>query len=91
MNEETKSSDIYEHPYNDLIQEGNWYDHGTGIFELKQSRFGLWTSYDKEGKGIITALTKGGCYDGTVFHLHGVKHGFPETSTSYDGVVGGKL
>ena len=59
MNEETKSSDIYEHPYNDLIQEGNWYDHGTGIFELKQSRFGLWTSYDKEGKGIITALTKG--------------------------------
>ena len=59
MNEETKSSDIYEHPYNDLIQEGNWYDHGTGIFELKQSRFGLWTRHDKEGKGIITALTKG--------------------------------
>ena len=51
--------------------------------------FGL--AYDKEGKGIITALTKGACYDGTVFHLHGVKHGFPETSTSYDGVVGGKL
>ena len=36
-------------------------------------------------------LPRGLCYDGTVFHLHGVKHGFPETSTSYDGVVGGKL
>ena len=91
MNEETKSSTIEEHPYNHLIKEGQWYDHGTGLFELKETRFGLCTSYDKEGKGIITALTKGACYDGTVFHLHGVKHGFPETASSYDGTVGGKL
>ena len=91
MNEETKSSTIEEHPYNHLIKEGQWYDHGTGLFELKETRFGLWTSYDKEGKGIITALTKGACYDGTVFHLHGVKHGFPETASSYDRTLGGKL
>lgn len=89
MKDETKS--LPEHPYADLIKAGQWYDHGTGKFELKQNRFGLWISNGEDGTEHVTALTKEACFDATVFHLHGKKYGFPEEARSYDGTVGGKL
>lgn len=58
-------------------------------FYVKEGRF-LWESYDKDGKGLVSALTEEDCISGTRFYLKGKQEGFPETKT-YNGEVGGKL
>jgi hypothetical protein len=58
-------------------------------FYVQKARF-LWHSFDKEGKGLVTALTREDCISGARFYLKGLQEGFPETKT-YDGSVGGKL
>ena len=59
-------------------------------FYVEQKRYGLWDSTDKDGNGLITALTEESCISGTRFYLKGRQEGWPETKT-YDGEVGGKL
>lgn len=58
-------------------------------FYVHKARF-LWHSFDKEGKGLVTALTREECISGARFYLKGLQEGFPETKT-YDGTVDGKL
>jgi hypothetical protein len=61
-------------------------------FYVEQKKYGLWDSYDKDGKGIITALTEEECVRATRFYLKGLQEGFDKTETkTYDGTVGGKL
>jgi hypothetical protein len=50
-------------------------------FYVEQKKYGLWDSYDKEGKGIITALTEEECVKATRFYLKGLQEGFEETKT----------
>ena len=59
-------------------------------FYVEEKKYGLWSSTDKEGNGLITALTEESCVSGTRFYLKGRQEGWPETKT-YDGQVGGKL
>ena len=59
-------------------------------FYVEQKKYGLWSSADKEGNGLITALTEESCISGTRFYLKGRQEGWPETKT-YDGQVSGKL
>lgn len=59
-------------------------------FTVKKARF-LWHSYDKDGNGLVSALTEESCISGTRFYLKGKQEGFPEESKSYEGIVGGKL
>lgn len=59
-------------------------------FYLKQQRWGTWDSYDKEGKPLVTSLTKDICIEATRFYLKGRQEGFSE-SKFYEGKVGGKL
>jgi len=59
-------------------------------FYVKQKKYGLWDSYDKEGNGIITSLTEEECVRATRWYLKAKQEGFEETQT-YDSVVGGKL
>ena len=59
-------------------------------FYVEEKKYGLWSSADKEGNGLITALTEESCISGTRFYLKGRQEGWPETKT-YDGEVGGKL
>ena len=59
-------------------------------FYVDQKKYGLWYSTDKDGNGLITALTEDQCISGTRFYLKGRQEGWPETKT-YDGQVGGKL
>jgi hypothetical protein len=59
-------------------------------FYVEQKKYGLWDSYDKDGKGIITSLTEEECVRATRWYLKAKQEGFVETQT-YDGVVGGKL
>ena len=58
-------------------------------FYVEKARF-LWHSYDKDGNGLVSALTEDSCISGTRFYLKGRQEGWPETKT-YEGTVGGKL
>ena len=58
-------------------------------FYVTKARF-LWHSYDKEEKGLVSALTENACIQATRFYLKGRQEGFTET-TKYEGTVGGKL
>lgn len=74
---------------NSTDQQYEWIDES---FRVYQQRWGTWTSFDKEDKGIITALTRESCISGTRFYLKGKQEGWPEDeSRTYDGTVGGKL
>ena len=59
-------------------------------FYVAEQKYGLWHSWDKEGNGLVTALTEESCISGTRFYLKGRQEGWPETKT-YEGEVGGKL
>lgn len=59
-------------------------------FYVEQKRWGTWQSMDKEGKGLVTSLTKENCIAATRFYLKGLQEGFEEVKT-HEGTVGGKL
>ena len=58
-------------------------------FYVNKARF-LWHSFDKENKGLVSALTEEACIKATRFYLKGRQEGFAETK-KYEGEVGGKL
>jgi len=59
-------------------------------FYVKKARF-LWHSFDKDGNGLVSALTEEDCISGARFYLKGLQEGWPEIDVKYDGEVGGKL
>ena len=59
-------------------------------FYVEEKKYGLWHSWDKDGNGLVTALTEESCISGTRFYLKGRQEGWDETKT-YSGEVGGKL
>jgi hypothetical protein len=59
-------------------------------FYVREKKYGLWYSTDREGNGLITSLTEQSCIQATRFYLKGRQEGFSE-SRSYEGEVGGKL
>ena len=58
-------------------------------FTVEKARF-LWHSKDKDGNGLVSALTEQSCIIATRFYLKGKQEGFGDTK-SYEGTVGGKL
>ena len=54
-----------EHPE---IAEYEWIDD---CFRVYETKYGLWHSAMKNGRELITALTKDGCIQMTRFHLKG--------------------
>ena len=63
-------------------------------FYVEQRKYGLWYSTDKEGKGLITALTEEECIKATRFYLklkQDEKNGLKIETKTYSGEVGGKL
>ena len=66
-----------------------WYDDA---FRVEQKKYGLWDSYDKDGKCIITSLTEEECVRATRFYLKGLQEGWNDDNiVKHEGVVGGKL
>ena len=61
-------------------------------FYVVKARF-LWHSYDKEDKGLVSALSEETCIHMTRFYLKGRQEGWNEETSRVvnDGVVGGKL
>ena len=70
-----------------------WYTTPYGDFRVEQRRFGTWTSFDKDGKALITGGTRDSVLHGTSFHLEGIATNWANCTTSkqFDGTVGGKL
>ena len=60
-------------------------------FYVAEKKYGLWYSWDKEGSGLVTALTEDSCISGTRFYLKGRQEGWPEPEVVHEGTVGGKL
>lgn len=59
-------------------------------FYVEKARWGVYHSFDKEGKGLITSLTEDACVHATRFYLKGLQDGFEEVK-SHQGTVDGKL
>jgi len=59
-------------------------------FYVEEKYYGLWDSTDKDGNGLVTALTEDACIRATRFYLKGKQEGFSDTR-KYSGTVGGKL
>jgi len=76
-----------EHPE---IAEHEWIDD---CFRVYETQYGLWHSAMKNGRELITALTKDVCIQMTRFHLKGEQEGWSSDTSRVvnDGVVGGKL
>lgn len=60
-------------------------------FRVEQKKYGLWDSYDRDGKCIITALYEDECVRATRFYLKGLQEGWGDGTITYEGTVGGKL
>jgi len=58
-------------------------------FYVEKARF-LWHSKDKDGNGLVSAMSEQACILATRFYLKGKQDGWGETK-SYSGTVGGKL
>ena len=60
-------------------------------FYVEQSSWKTWKSYDKDRNALVTSLTQETCIAATRFYCKGLQEGFGESSSSYEGSVGGKL
>ena len=70
--------------------EKRWYDDEA--FYVEQKKYGLWDSYDKDGKGIVTSLTEEECVRATRFMLKlKQENKLNEVGNTYSGTVDGKL
>lgn len=66
-----------------------------GDFAIKKTRFGLFTSYNRDGESMVTGGTWEATFTMTPHHMRWAVEGYtpPEgvDVVEYDGVVGGKL
>ena len=69
------------------MSEIEWID---SCFRIEEKSWGTWSSYDKEGKELITSLTKEQCILATRFYLKGKQEGFEEVK-NYESKIAGKL
>jgi len=67
-----------------------WYDDA---FRVEEKKYGLWDSYDKEGKGLITSLTEEQCVTATRWYLKQIQENTLDKTLekTYTLEVGGKL
>ena len=61
-------------------------------FYVEKARF-LWHSKDKDGNGLVSAVTEAQCINATRFYLKGKQEGWSEDNSRVvnDGTVRGKL
>ena len=62
-------------------------------FRVEQKKYGLWDSYDKDGKCIITALHEDQCVTATRWYLKQIQENTLDKTAerTYSSEVGGKL
>lgn len=62
-----------------------------GDFAIKQTRFGLYVSYDRDETNLVTGLTWEACWTMTPSHLCWAQEGYTGEQSVYSGEVTGKL
>ena len=63
-----------------------------GCFYVVEKRYGVFDSYDQEGKCIVTSLTEENCIRATRFVLQLKQENMlDQVETTYSGEVSGKL
>jgi len=67
------------------VDEYAWFSTEHGSYRVVETRFGLYKSIDKDGKGLITALTEEGVHACTPLHLLAQQ---PDYDGRYDNVMG---
>jgi hypothetical protein len=62
-------------------------------FYVEQKKYGLWYSYDKEGKGLITSLTEEQCVTATRWYCKQIQENTLDKTVekTYSSTVDGKL
>ena len=60
-------------------------------FNVDSKQWGTFTSYDAEGKALITSLTEESCVAATRWYLQSLQEGGFSDNVTYEGQVGGKL
>lgn len=74
---------------------GSFYSTPYGDFAIRKTRMGLYTSYDRDEKDMVTGGTWEAVFNITPSHMMWKRHGYtpPEgkESSTYDGEVSGKL
>lgn len=60
------------------MSDFEWIDD---CFRVEQKKWGTWDSFDREGKGIITSLTKEECINATRAYLKMKQEGFYDSKT----------
>jgi hypothetical protein len=79
----------YNLSLNEMSEEKQLIDDA---FYVEKARF-LWHSKDKDGNGLVSAVTEAQCINATRFYLKGKQEGWSEDNSRVvnDGTVGGKL
>ena len=62
-----------------------------GDFEVRKSRFGMLTTYNREGQPLVHGIDYKQLVLDTAFYLQGLAEGFPDPQSKHSGFVGGKL
>ena len=72
------------------MEDVKFYDDA---FRVEQKKYGLWDSYDRDGKCIITALTEEQCVTATRWYLKQIQENTLDKTIerTYSSEVGGKL
>ena len=60
-------------------------------FSVDRKKWGTFTSYDVEGKALVTSMTEELCVAATRSYLQWQQEGFTGVASSYTSVVEGKL
>ena len=73
-----------------------YYAYEYGDFAIRKTRFGVFTSYDRELLDLVTAGTYEACMHATLCHLKWAREGYvapegKESTSNYSATVGGKL
>jgi hypothetical protein len=90
MTEQNQTQSVPTNAEHPEIAEVDWIDD---VFRVEQKKWGTWESFDKNGKGIVTGMTKEVVIHMTRFYLKGEQDGWSgnDSRVVNDGVVGGKL
>lgn len=78
---------VTEHPE---IAEHEWIDDS---FRVEEKKWGTWESFLKNGKSLVTGLTRESVISGTRWYLKSLQDGTLQDNSRVvnDGKVGGKL
>ena len=71
------------------MQEKKLYDD---LFYIVEQKYGLWKSYDKENKPLVTSLTEEDCVRSSRFYLQLIQENrLNDIEVTYSSTVDGKL